>query len=1025
MNIRKNIAFIFFCVILVLKSTGQPNAGGEIIWHQVGKDKFIITLIAYRNCYAIQFSNKEIRIKDTKGNYDTSFYVSPSNELDITPICDQYCSRCDDNNCFFPYGYQRYEYHSGVLDLSHVSPASCKFFIIYADCCMEPLSTIYPNDYSFYYESMFDRCLTHENNSPEFSNHPTFLLCKNQDAFIDPGIINSDYPQRNDSLACELITPRNQYGSSHRYISSFSKNAPVTFLGFPDTDLYYPAGFHFDAKSGAIMFRPTKIERSLIAMKVKKYRNNQLVGFITRYFCITFHDYMPNNVPLITGPISSNVCTGQQMTTQFSTFDSDPDDSLTIKLNYKPQGAGWADSNGISKHPQAWFSWKPESDQVGTYRYTVSVKDNKCLLYGHKTIGFYVGVHPSPEFEKTVQKLSSGRYLFRLESSTGGRIDDIEWSGDGALSSKSFNLIHQYPKPGIYPYKLTCSSGICLESIYDTIITDSFLWTVMPQDTQLCYGDSINLNIQVHDHKGPVKYHWSTGDTTANIIIGPVISDTLVSVILNDSLSVFHGDMCIRLIQGPNVDLGADFRICSDDKKLIKPFIQIDDSAKKATYKWFKNDTSYLISIADSLLVQDSALYIFQIKDDLGCSGSDSVRVLLNPHIEAIVPKDQSVCKFDSLIFSAGKTGGSYTKYEWFLGDSLIYRGQNLQMIALKNAYITLKTSETTGLLNCSDSAGFYLSVNDLPLVNAGDNDTLCSESGKYLLPGNSGNLIYLWEGPGVVQEMGGFYFDTDHNLVKSGGYFVLRLEVKDSNTCSNSDERSIRVYNTPVPDAGYYPELCANDPIIKLQGTPKGGRWTGEGMEPGNYFDPGKGQGSYYFTYIVFSNGVYCPKSDMAEIEVHPLTIPRFAADPRQGTAPLQVSFSQRSIGNISLLHTFWDMGDGHQRNEAGDFIYTYHEAGDYDVQLYLLSEEGCMTEISKTNYIHVDEPSGMNEVTRKDFYIAPNPASEVAYLYVQNPDIEELVICNSLGQELKRIDVQGAGTYEVRKAELGRGVF
>jgi len=75
------------------------------------------------------------------------------------------------------------------------------------------------------------------------------------------------------------------------------------------------------------------------------------------------------------------------------------------------------------------------------------------------------------------------------------------------------------------------------------------------------------------------------------------------------------------------------------------------------------------------------------------------------------------------------------------------------------------------------------------------------------------------------------------------------------------------------------------------------------------------------------------------------------FSADLEQGKAPLQISFTDKSTGDITYRH--WDFGDG-QFNDDSDPVHTYTSAGYFTVSLAVMGPGGSDVE-TKTEYIKV----------------------------------------------------------------------
>jgi PKD repeat protein len=84
------------------------------------------------------------------------------------------------------------------------------------------------------------------------------------------------------------------------------------------------------------------------------------------------------------------------------------------------------------------------------------------------------------------------------------------------------------------------------------------------------------------------------------------------------------------------------------------------------------------------------------------------------------------------------------------------------------------------------------------------------------------------------------------------------------------------------------------------------------------------------------------------------PRPIAAFIASPTSGQAPLVVSFSNRSSGNITGYS--WNFGDGSTSNEANP-VHTYRQAGTYEVRL-TTSGPGGQSNVSSTIDVRAANP-------------------------------------------------------------------
>jgi PKD repeat protein len=102
----------------------------------------------------------------------------------------------------------------------------------------------------------------------------------------------------------------------------------------------------------------------------------------------------------------------------------------------------------------------------------------------------------------------------------------------------------------------------------------------------------------------------------------------------------------------------------------------------------------------------------------------------------------------------------------------------------------------------------------------------------------------------------------------------------------------------------------------------------------------------------LVVSNQ-YCADSLVKEeyIQVFPLPVPDFSAEPESGCLPQEVQFQDLSVGNPSAW--LWHFGDDSTSTEQHP-IHTYNDTGSFSVKL-VVSNQHCTDSLVKEDYIYV----------------------------------------------------------------------
>ena len=152
------------------------------------------------------------------------------------------------------------------------------------------------------------------------------------------------------------------------------------------------------------------------------------------------------------------------------------------------------------------------------------------------------------------------------------------------------------------------------------------------------------------------------------------------------------------------------------------------------------------------------------------------------------------------------------------------------------------------------------LTVNALPVVDAGSDIAMCVNAGLQILSGAP--IGGTWTGVGITNSSG----DFDPN-VAGVGIHTLYYSYTDINACSNIDSMIVTVFDLPIVYAGNDTTLCNQAGAIQFTGTPIGGSWSGTHINSSGGFDPnGVGLFENVYSYTA-TNG--CTNSDTMYIDV------------------------------------------------------------------------------------------------------------------------------------------------------------
>lgn len=172
-----------------------------------------------------------------------------------------------------------------------------------------------------------------------------------------------------------------------------------------------------------------------------------------------------------------------------------------------------------------------------------------------------------------------------------------------------------------------------------------------------------------------------------------------------------------------------------------------------------------------------------------------------------------------------------------------------------------------TDVNGCSDSDDLFITVNPLPVVNAGNDTTLCNQ--PFPVQFNGIPTGGTWNGAGITP--GGSFTPS------ATGSFTVMYSYSDVNGCSDSDTRLITVNNPVQPDAGNDFSICIDAPDIILSPTPTGGTWSGTNITNSGAFSPTTaGTFALIYTYGLGN----CQIQDTILATVNPLPLVDAGAD-------------------------------------------------------------------------------------------------------------------------------------------------
>lgn len=376
-------------------------------------------------------------------------------------------------------------------------------------------------------------------------------------------------------------------------------------------------------------------------------------------------------------------------------------DTTTIILNPGVSGATYLWSTGATT----------ASISVGsTGSYWVQVSSGSCVLRDT----MIATVNALPQINLGTDTTLCPTQSLLLDAANAGAT--YLWSN--GTSAQTLNVT----TPGIY--WVQASNGLCIDR--DSIDVDFAIPLSSSADTTLCSGQSFTIQ-----SNGTGVLTWSDGSNGTTLTVN---TSGTYWVQANDNGCIQRDTTVVTFAALPIVNFGPDGVVCPGDSVVLNAF------NAGASYTWNTGSTS------SSITVFNSGNYI--VTAAIGsCSAGDTINITSEPKL--VLPADTLLCENESVLLSTSLAGN----YAWSQGSttSSISVSQTGQYI------LTLSTA------NCVQNDTVNVTVQALPVVNLGNDTTLCPNA-SLVLNVTQPNANYVWQNGSTVAQQ---------TITAAGTYFV------------------------------------------------------------------------------------------------------------------------------------------------------------------------------------------------------------------------------------------------------------
>ena len=405
------------------------------------------------------------------------------------------------------------------------------------------------------------------------------------------------------------------------------------------------------------------------------------------------------------------------------------------------------------------------------------------------------------------------------------------WSPATSLDNAIIQNPTTIPLHATTTFILTVTDNItkckAIDDIKLTNITGPLEVIIEATPSEICLGDTSNIDVKPSGGKAPYTYAWSTSVekqyADGSVRVKPIITTNYIITVSDQNGATATATTTVTVNQLPTITL-SDKSVCANDTLLIEPKIETQLSSTISTYTW-SGATAGLHGVTNKANVQyylntkGQYQLTLQVVDSKTCSSSNSMNVTVNelPTV-TIQPNKPEICAGYPLAISINQTGGAaISNYSWTdipAGSLASKIGSTNTFTANVSGDITLAVVDANG---CKASTNNHIIVDQNPIIVA--KDTAVCQNTILILDGkpSGGSGVYTshtWSGTDVAKLATTNTQKTNFNTKIAGSYSV-DYTVIDDKTCKTT--KALKVAINSLPTATYSPgilEVCSGSPL-------------------------------------------------------------------------------------------------------------------------------------------------------------------------------------------------------------------
>ncbi len=480
------------------------------------------------------------------------------------------------------------------------------------------------------------------------------------------------------------------------------------------------------------------------------------------------------------------------------------------------------------------------------------------------------------------------------------------------------------------------------------VIVDDF-----PQKASLGADKTLCKNNRIYLQSGfgeALSYQWSNGSTDNFVIVD---KSGKYNVIVKDSLGCVAKDTINIKMEGiaPQIDFNYK-NICIGDNTQFTDLTKVLDGSNIKSWEWDFGDGNTSTTNNPKHKYDKNGTYRVQLTtttDNCSNSKKELITIYKLPNTDF---SNSSNCSNNNIVFADKSTsdkGNDIVEWLWKTSENQESNEHNPSFKYQKSGKTDVSLTTITKN-KCKNTLHKTLQIKTGPIVDFTHTAT-CKGKTTYFKNLSKANLnlslISKWtiDGKEINTK------NAEHVFKKTGEHTIKLRVTQTDNACVGEKTKTINVSESPKAKL-LFDRICSNspiqftdssqfsNPIIKYEYIiDKLGATTNK--DPKVIFDEA---GKYKLKYIIEDN-LGCKDSLIKTLTAYQKPNADFAMTPEKSGVPVKVQFANNSFFNETNT---WDFGDG-TNSTATDTEHTYSEVGEYNVNLKVVSPNGCADSVQK----------------------------------------------------------------------------